>query len=68
MGHELTRTSQDLLRRGILDFVIDQNPEKQAHKALEVLLHHAGLVEQAPIDTLVPFEIYGPENIPEGVR
>jgi len=68
LGHELTRASQNLLRRGILDFVIDQNPEKQAHKALEVLLHHAGVIEQEPIGTLVPFEIYGPENIPEGMR
>src|SRR5690606_35510979 len=38
--HELTASRRQLLRDGILDAVIDQNPRLEAARALEVLARH----------------------------
>lgn len=62
IGHELTPLSQRLLQAGLLDLVIDQNPELQAQRALAALLHHHGVLTEPPPGTPVPFSLHGVEN------
>lgn len=53
VGHELTERSAQALRDGVMDVVLDQVPEAQARRALDLMLHTLGLlpepVENPPI-------------------
>ena len=63
VGHGLTPNSVRLLRDGVMDLVIDQNPEAQAQRALEILLHRNGRLNSAPEADLVPFSIHVSEGL-----
>lgn len=69
IGHELTPTSAELLRSGIMDVAIDQAPELQARFAVDVLLAELGYVNwdalQPPYRSPVPVALYTSENIPD---
>ena len=69
VGHELTQFTWGILREGLLTLTIDQNPELQAHFALDVLLNHFGFAGAThvvpPYASTVPIVLYGPENLPE---
>ncbi len=64
--HELTPNRRQLLRDGILDAVIDQNPRLEAQRALETLEHH---FHRSAVDPrfphYTPFDIYIRENCPD---
>jgi LacI family transcriptional regulator len=63
--HELTSERRTMLREGVLDAIIDQNPRLEAQKALEVLGRHfkrADVVSQP--DEYTPFNIFIRENCP----
>lgn len=63
--HELTPLRRQLLREGILDAVIDQNPRLEALKSIEVLAQHFRRSEvEVKLDTFTPFEIFLRENCP----
>lgn len=62
IAHELTPGRRQLLREGVLDAIIDQNPETEAITAVETLLHRFGRIETAPARTITPFYIYIREN------
>ncbi|MBX3576658.1 MAG: LacI family DNA-binding transcriptional regulator [Rhizobiaceae bacterium] len=64
VGHELTPATRALLQQRRLAFVIDQNPEEQARRAVRSLLGQLGLAAPATPDQPVPFAIYSPENLP----
>lgn len=53
VGHELTDYTRAALLDGVMDVVLDQAPEAQARRALDLVLHRIGLTEikpdQAPI-------------------
>jgi LacI family transcriptional regulator len=42
VGHELTDASRGWLRSGLMDVVLDQAPEAQARRSLDILLHRLG--------------------------
>lgn len=48
VGHELTENTRTALRDGIMDVVLDQAPEAQARRALDLILHRIGLTEIEP--------------------
>lgn len=48
VGHELTDATAAALREGVMDIVLDQAPETQARRALDLMLHRLGLTEIAP--------------------
>lgn len=50
VGHELTERSAAALREGIMAVVLDQAPEAQARRAVDLLLSRIGLLEVA-VDT-----------------
>lgn len=63
IGHELNIHTRRLLSEGTMTLTIDQNPELQARRAISILLHRFGYVEEIPCPCDVPFVIYGPENL-----
>ncbi|WP_421592568.1 LacI family DNA-binding transcriptional regulator [Shinella sp. M27] len=48
IGHELTDYTRAALRDGIMDVVLDQAPEAQAQRALDIILCKVGLTEIEP--------------------
>ncbi len=48
VGHELTDYSRAALRDGIMDVVLDQAPEAQAQRALDLILRRVGLTQIDP--------------------
>ncbi len=66
IGHELTEHTKRLLVNGTMALTIDQNPERQARAALDVLLARFGYTEEKRFPDSsndVTFSIYGPENV-----
>jgi LacI family transcriptional regulator len=67
IGHELTENTIRMLREGIMTLTIDQNPERQARNAVNLILNRYGYGEAVadlqPRD-FVPFTIYTLENLP----
>jgi LacI family transcriptional regulator len=64
IGHELTVHTARMLSDGVMTLAIDQNPEEQARRAIEILLRRFGYTGTEAEPNPVPFTIYGPENIP----
>ncbi|WP_424553607.1 LacI family DNA-binding transcriptional regulator [Shinella sp.] len=48
IGHELTDYTRSALREGIMDVVLDQAPEAQAQRALDIVLRRVGLTAVEP--------------------
>jgi LacI family transcriptional regulator, galactose operon repressor len=63
IGHELNIHTRRMLSEGTMTLTIDQNPELQARRAINILLNRFGYVEELPGYDEVPFVIYGPENL-----
>jgi LacI family transcriptional regulator len=64
IGHELTVHTARMLSSGIMTLVIDQNPEQQARKAIDVLLRRFGYTSGPAEPSDVPFTVFSPENLP----
>ena len=64
IGHELSIHTARMLSTGVMTLTIDQNPEEQARRAIDVLLRRFGHTETPPEPNDVAFTIFGPENIP----
>ena len=62
VGHELTADTIAMLRDGTMTLAIDQNPERQARHALDILLAHFGYIVQPPPASGVAFTLHGPYN------
>lgn len=60
--HELTEERQRLLRAGLIDAVIDQNPKLEVRTVVETLAHHFGRLDHDPPDTFTPILIHMIEN------
>jgi LacI family transcriptional regulator len=60
--HELSPERRALLREGVIDAIIDQNPELEVLTSVETLLHHLGRQDVPPERTITPFTIYFREN------
>jgi len=67
IGHELTVHTARMLSEGAMTLTIDQNPEEQARRAVDVLLRRFGYAESSPEATEVPFSIFGPENVASSI-
>ena len=60
--HELTESRRTLLRRRMIDAVIDQNPALEARVAIETIARLLGRMEGEPASTRTEIRIYTPEN------
>lgn len=60
--HELTEERQRLLRAGLIDAVIDQNPRLEVRTVVETLAHRFGRLDQDPPNRFTPILIHMIEN------
>jgi LacI family transcriptional regulator len=63
IGHELNMHTRRMLCEGTMTLAIDQNPELQARRAINILLRRFGYVDEIVGANEVPFVIYAPENL-----
>jgi LacI family transcriptional regulator len=63
VGHELSDEHRTLLQLGLLDLVIDQDPDGQIASALHHLLHASGHVEQPARAEPNEFRLFCAENV-----
>ena len=64
MRDALVNHAARMLAEGVMTLAIDQNPEQQARKAIDVLLRRFGYTSAPAEASDVPYAIFGPENIP----
>jgi LacI family transcriptional regulator len=63
--HEITPERRQMLRDGILDVVIDQNPKMESQRAIEVLGRYFKRTEnEVQFEEYTPFNIFIRENCP----
>ncbi len=60
--HELTPDRRDLLRQGLIDAIIDQNPEFEVRTAVETMARLTGRLEGDGPPTITPVHIHTIEN------
>jgi LacI family transcriptional regulator len=60
--HELTEDRRLLLRDGLIDAIIDQNPEFEVRTAVEAMARHFGRIDTATVSTVTPIHIHMIEN------
>lgn len=66
VGHELTSHTRAMMHGGLMSLIIDQNPERQARYAIDVLLHYFGHEVGGIANRLTgntPFTLHGPYNL-----
>ncbi|RVK31061.1 LacI family DNA-binding transcriptional regulator [Sinorhizobium meliloti] len=63
VGHELTEYTRAALRGGIMDVVLDQAPEAQAQRALDLILRRIGLTAIEPDYAPICFITITPEGL-----
>jgi LacI family transcriptional regulator len=66
IGHEISDEHRTLLRLGLMDLVIDQDPDGQVASSLRHLLHATGYVEQPAPAEPNDFRIFCAENLGRG--
>ena len=62
IAHELTPERRALLREGVIDAIIDQNPDLEAMTAVEAIAAHFGRRLFAPMSGVTPLQIFLREN------
>ena len=63
IGHELTERTSAALRDGTMHVVLDQAPEAQARRAIDLMLSRLGVLETAVDTSSVRFTTITAENI-----
>lgn len=63
VGHELTQDTREALKSGIADVILDQVPEAQARRSIDLLLYKVGLLEEKVDNPPIDFITYTAENI-----
>lgn len=63
VGHELTEHTAAALRDGVMAVVLDQAPEAQARRAIDLMLRKIGLSDTEPDTAPIRFVTYTAENI-----
>lgn len=63
VGYDLLQHNIEFLRTGIIDFLIHQNPKRQATVSINTLVNHLMFNKQVPAMELFPLEIITPENL-----
>ncbi len=64
IGHDLAGEMPDLLRRGVVDAAICQNPGTQLSRAIRLLIRLQGHAESAGLVDYTQVEIFLAENLP----
>lgn len=62
VGHELSNATQAALKSGLADVIIDQMPETQARRAVDLILHKIGLTGLSDDNPPIRFNLVTAEN------
>ncbi len=62
VGHELTEESAALLRDGSMAVAIDQAPELQARRSIDLMLHRLGVTPAETVASEIAFTLHTAEN------
>lgn len=62
VGHELTEESAALLRDGAMTVAIDQAPELQARRSIDLMLHRLGVTPAETVESEIAFTLHTAEN------
>ncbi|WP_139958470.1 substrate-binding domain-containing protein [Flavicella sediminum] len=65
VGYDLVEKNIDYLQQGSIDFLINQNPKKQAFQGLSNLAEHLLFGKEIPKAMLLPIDIINSENYKE---
>lgn len=68
IGYDMLQENVRYLQKGVIDFLINQNPKRQAFLGINYLVSHLILKKPAPSCELLPLEIISPENINSYLR
>lgn len=63
VGYDMLEGNIAYMQKGYIDFLINQNPKRQAFLGVTHLVNHLILKKPAPAQDLLPLEIVSPENI-----
>ncbi len=63
IGYDMLEENIRYMKKGIIDFLINQNPKRQAFLGITHLVGHLILKKAAPPQDLLPLEIISKENI-----
>jgi LacI family transcriptional regulator len=62
VGHELTEESTGLLRAGAMTVAIDQAPELQARRSIDLMLNRLGVTPAQAMEGEIAFTLHTAEN------
>jgi LacI family transcriptional regulator len=63
IGYDMLEENIRFMQKGVISFLINQNPKRQAFLGINHLVSHLILKKPAPRKDLLPLEIISPENI-----
>lgn len=63
IGYDMLEENIRYIKKGVINFLINQNPKRQAFLGIQHLVNHLILKKTAPGRDLLPLEIISPENI-----
>jgi LacI family transcriptional regulator len=63
IGYDMLEENIRFMKKGIIDFLINQNPKRQAFLGINHLVAHLVLRKEAPASDLLPLEIISKENL-----
>ncbi len=63
VGYDLLGVNEKLLKNGVLDYIIHQNPQMQGKLAVQALYQHLVLVKEVELNQYLPLDIITKENL-----
>ncbi|MBT1702157.1 LacI family DNA-binding transcriptional regulator, partial [Chryseosolibacter indicus] len=63
VGYDMLQENIRFMKKGVVDFLINQNPKRQAFLGISHLVGHLILKKDAPQQELLPLEIISKENL-----
>lgn len=63
VGYDLLKDNIHYMYEGVINFLIHQNPRKQAFRGISHLVNYLLFKKQPPLNDLFPLEIIGRENL-----
>ena len=63
IGYDMLKENVRYLQKGVINFLINQNPKRQAFLGINYLVSHLILKKPSPMRELLPLEIISPQNI-----
>ena len=63
VGYDMLQENIRYMKKGVVDFLINQNPKRQAFLGINHLVGHLILKKDAPRQDLLPLEIISKENL-----